>query len=818
MTLSRRDLLRLGIAASAVPAFTRRARAWALDDLAAAAPTLASPIPLERVRLTGGPLREAQQADARYLLSLDPDRMLAYFRVRAGMEQRAEPYGGWDGGGRNLTGHMAGHHLSAISLMYAATDDARFRQRADYMVRELDTVQRASGDGSLVALEGGRKAFEALRQGTIRASSFSLNGEWSPWYTLHKLFAGLRDAWRQTGNRTALAIEMRFAQWAEAILAPLDDAQIQQMLRTEFGGMNEVLVDLARDTGDDRWMALSYKFEDRAFVDPLARHEDDLDNVHGNMSIPKLIGSADRHAAIDTGTDLLAASFFWDRVVYHHSFATGGHGTDEYWGPADVIGGRVDGRTAESCNVYNMLKLTRRLFEFRPDPRYADFHERALFNHALASINPADGQMCYMVPVGRGVQHEYQDPYEAFTCCVGTGMENHALHGLGLYYTAVDKLWVNQYAPSTAEWREAGARLEMETDFPEGETATLTLRLRTPRRFELLLRRPHWSGEGFGITVSPDPEAKVRLVQAQSSGQGNELPSSAYLGITREWHDGDRVELRLPKQLRLEPTPDMPERTAILWGPLVLAGDLGAEGARGQDEEERIDPPAPAPVLVSADRDPHTWLRRGDAPGHFRTHDAAFDPDPMSAPHPVDFAPFYRLHRRTYGIYWDLYSPEQWQAKRAEWTAAAEHQRRLEAATVGSVLPGDEASIKAANFQGSTEAGLNYVVGRPGWRTGGWLSFELPVEADKAMALVATWYNADRRSLPARFDILVDGTTIASPVMRLEAPSRFFEVRYPIPAELIRGMKKVTVRFQAPRGGRVAALFGVRMVRANEAP
>ncbi len=241
--------------------------------------------------------------------------------------------------------------------------------------------------------------------------------------------------------------------------------------------------------------------------------------------------------------------------------------------------------------------------------------------------------------------------------------------GLGLYYTAGDKLWVNQYAPSTAEWREAGARLAMETGFPEGETATLTLRLTAPRRFELLLRKPHWSGEGFGITVRPDAGATVKLVPAESSGRGNEIPSSAYLSITREWHDGDRVELRLPKQLRLEPTPDMPERTAILWGPLVLAGDLGPEGARGQDEEERIDPPVPAPVLVSADRDPRRWLRPGSAPGHFRTVGAGHEPTAEGAAHDVEFMPFYQLHRRTYGIYWDLYTPEQWRGRQTELAA-----------------------------------------------------------------------------------------------------------------------------------------------------
>src|SRR2546421_7198386 len=243
----------------------------------------------------------------------------------------------------------------------------------------------------------------------VCSSDLDLNGEWSPWYTLHKMFAGLRDAYRYTGNATALAVEIKFAAWAERVLSGLDDAQIQHMLNTEFGGMNEVLADLYGDTGDERWLRLSYKFEHRAFIEPLERHQDDLGGTHGNTQIPKLLGSVKRFVYARAPADLLAAGFFWDQVVQHHSFATGGHGKDEYFWPPHKLSPMIDGPTCETCNVYNMLKLTRLLFALDPDPHYADFHERALFNHIMASIDPEDGRVCYMVPVGRGVQHEYQD-------------------------------------------------------------------------------------------------------------------------------------------------------------------------------------------------------------------------------------------------------------------------------------------------------------------------------------------------------------------------------------------------------------------------
>src|SRR6185436_7130405 len=462
----------------------------------------ATPVPLERVRLTGGPLKRVQDVTREYLLSLDPDRMMAYYRIRAGLAKKAEPYDGWDGDKRNLTGHIAGHHLSAVSLMYAATGDVKFKERADYLVKEMAEVQAKNGDGYLGALEGLREAFAAVSRGEIRSGGFDLNGLWSPWYTLHKTYAGLRDAYRYTGNKAALAMEVKYAAWAEGVLKPLTDAQVQKMLLTEHGGMNEVLADLYADTGDERWLTLSYRFEHHAFTDALKRSQDNLNGKHGNCQIPKLIGSAARYGYTADGGDLLASSFFFDRVAQHHSYATGGHGLSEYFGAPDMLSARVDGRTCESCNEYNMVKLGRRLFSFQPDGGYMDYNERALFNHVLASIDPADGTTSYMVPVGRGVQQEYADMQRSFTCCVGTGMENPAIHGYGIYYESPETVWVNLYAPSTAKLASRDVTLAMETGFPEGETAKVTVTSPKAQAFTLSLRRPNWAGDGFTVKVN----------------------------------------------------------------------------------------------------------------------------------------------------------------------------------------------------------------------------------------------------------------------------------------------------------------------------
>ncbi len=693
----------------------------------------ARPLPLTAVRLTGGPLKHAQDLDAAYLLALQPDRIMAHFRKRAGLPPKAEGYGGWDGAGRNLTGHIAGHYLSAVSLMYAVTGDSRFKERADTIVQEMEEVQDQDGYlGALMDGDGvdGKQRFAELAQGTIRSGGFDLNGLWSPWYVEHKLFAGLRDAYRHTGSRTALEVETRFAGWAEKILSPLDEAQDQQMLQTEFGGMNEVLADLYADTGDRRWLALSDKFEHRAVRDPLARREYHLGGLHANTQIPKLIGSLARYIYTGNEIDGEAARFFWDAVVSHQTFATGGHGKDEYFGPADQFSSRVNGRTDESCNIYNMLKLTRELFALRPDIKYAEFQERALFNHVLGSMDPEDGRTCYMVPVGQGVQHEYQDMFESFTCCVGTGMENHALHGHGLYYEDGQRLWVNLYAPSQAEWKSVGVSLVLETTFPEGEYASLKFTVQSPHAFTLALRRPSWAGAGFAVTVNGHP---IRSLPEPGT----------YVEIKQVWKSGDHVALTLPKTLHAEPLPDNPRRVALLWGPLVLAGDLCPE-----HDETSVRPIVP--VFVSAERPPAEWLKPvAGSPQRFRSDGVGRDTGGSGKISDVDFVPFYRLHRRTYAAYWDLYTPAEWDQKSAEIVAALEKQRQLEAATVGYAQPGEMQPERNFNQQGE-DTTPDRVLGRAGRRGRKWFSFDLPVDPAHPMTLIITYSTQEFRAADIR--------------------------------------------------------------------
>ncbi|MBI9016369.1 MAG: glycoside hydrolase family 127 protein [Phycisphaerae bacterium] len=778
-----------------------------------------NPLPLEDVRLLSGPLKKAQDLNKKTLLALEPDRLMAGYRIRAGLTPKAKGYGGWDSvEGKQLTGHIAGHWLSGVSLTYAATGDQRFKELADYLVREMKIVQDKRGNGYLGAIANkdgmdGAVIFEQqVARGDIHSSGFDLNGMWSPWYTLHKTFAGLRDAYRYTGNSMALQLEIKFAEWAQSVLSDLPDKQIQKMLNTEFGGMNEIFADLYADTGDDRWLEMSYKFEHKSFIEPLMRHEDNLAGKHGNTQVPKLIGSIDRFIYTGKATDAMAAGFFWDSVVGHHTFATGGHGKDEYFDLPDKMNDCIEGRTCETCNVYNMLKLTRRLFAINPSGLYADFLEQALFNHILASLDPTDGWACYMVPVGRGVRHEYERNMTdgGFTCCTGTSLESHALHGDGIYFESDDMLYVNMFVPSTVAWKSAGVHLKVETDFPEGESVRIEVSPKHSKRFALVLRRPFWAGDGFAVKINGHPVDDKLLADPYVQGVGHNLKQSGepdmhrpsyYIHLDRTWNDGDIVEVTLPKTLRLLPLKDNSNRVAIAWGPLVLAGDLGPEN---QAKPERI------PVFVAKGKPISGWLKPVEGKlGHFKSADG------VGQPSSVEMVPFYRLHRRIYAIYWDLFSTLEWQKCAAVYAAEEKRQLLFEKATVGYAQPGEMQPERNYNFQSDEQTSPVRIEGRPGRKSRNWFSFDMPVDQSHPMTLVVTYYSAEHSRWTTKFRIFADGELLADEHIKDSKPERFFDVEYELSSEMIKAKNEVTIRFEALEGAHISAIFGLRMIRGD---
>ena len=587
----------------------------------------ALPFPLQEVKLLDGPFKHATELDQKTILGYEPDRLLSRFYTEAGLTPRAEHYMGWEN--ETLAGHSLGHYLSACSMMYLTSRDPVFRQRAEYIVDELKKIQDATGDGYIGAFPKGREIFmNEVAKGNIRARGFDLNGIWSPFYTMHKILAGLRDTYRYCGDEKALTVEKNFADWIYNIVSPLTDEQIQRMLICEHGGINETFADLYADTRDKKYLKLANIFYHKAFLDAMKDGKDILARKHANTNIPKLIGLSRLYELTGDTSDKRAAEFFWKSVVDHHSYVTGGNGNKEYFGPADSLRNQLGEETTESCNVYNMLKLSEHLFEWKATPEVADFYERALFNHILSSQNPENGHVTYNLSLAMGGIKQFQDPMD-FTCCIGTGMENHSQYGRNIYYHNNNELFLFQYIASELDWKEKGLKLIQRTAYPEDQGTSLEFKCERPMTLALMFRYPGWAVNGIQISVNGQPE-----VAGQAAG--------SWIRIERVWKTGDKVEVRIPFPLRIETMPDDSNRIAVLYGPMVLAGDLGPLA------DTTIKSPDYVPVLYINDRNPASWLRPVEGkPNSFNTVSTG-------KPRDVILRPFYSIYDRRYTVYWDL--------------------------------------------------------------------------------------------------------------------------------------------------------------------
>jgi len=744
----------------------------------------ALPFGLDEVTLLDGPFKHALELNITSLLSYEPDRLLAKFRKQAGLEPKAEHYHGWEDD--TLAGHSLGHHLSACSLMYKTTSDPRFLERVNYIVDELSACQEADGDGYIGAFPDGKRIFEEeIAKGDILSKKFNLNGIWAPFYTQHKILSGLNDAYHLCGNQKALEIQKKFADWLEGVVMGLDDDQVQEMLVCEHGGMNEALANLYADTQDERYLRMSRLFYHKAILEPLAEGEDILPGQHGNTQIPKLIGLARLYELTAKEKDRKTAEFFWDRVANHHSYVTGGHGNHEYFGEPDKLRDRLSQGTTETCNVYNMLKLSRHLFMWDAEAPVSDFYERALFNHILSSQHPESGRVIYNLSLEMGGYKVYQDPYW-FTCCVGTGMENHSKYSRNIYFHNDKELFLFQYIASDLDWKEKGLKVRQMTEYPDEPKTTLEFICEKPVTLILQVRYPYWAEKGIEIDVN----GKKQRVNGE--------PGS-FVPLHREWKNGDRIEIRIPFTLRLEAMPDDANRAAVMYGPLVMAGDLGPV-----DDPEAEDS-LYVPVFMTQDRNPANWTEPvPDQENTFKTKD-------VGRPRDVELKPFYKTHERRYSIYWDLMTEEAWKERQDTYQQDRERRKMLEKMTVDFVQPGDRKVEMEHNFKGErTNAG---VFQRRRYREAreGWFSYDLKVFKGQPMALAVDYWGGYPGS--KTFDILVDGQGIATENISNKKDGYFINVVYDIPDELTFEKEKVTVTFKAHPGNAAGPVFEIRVIK-----
>jgi uncharacterized protein len=618
-----------------------------------AEPPGAKLFPLINVRLLNGPFKHAQDVNRRYMLQHDPDRLLAPFRTEAGLPAKAEMYHDLEDTG--LAGHMAGHYLSALAQQFASTGDAEMKKRLDYMVAELAACQKALGDGYIGGVPNGIVAWDQMAAGTLIVNDpFHLNGLSVPWYNLHKTFAGLRDAWLVAGNAQARDVLVGLSDWCDVLTANLFDQQMQQMLDVEHGAMNEVLADVSVITGDQKYLTLAKRFSHRKVLDALMAKRDVLDRLHANTQIAKAIGFARIGEITNDPAWIDAARFFWDNVVTRRSVAIGGHGDGNFFNPVANFVTTVNGRGGpETCGSHNMLRLTEQLYRLDPDPKFADYCERTLFNHILASQHPETGGHVYATPLRPRSERIYSAAEINLWCCVGTGIQSHSKHGRFIYAFADDALYVNQFIASELDWPERKVKLRQETTFPDAPRTRLVVSTESPTPWALRVRCPGWVRQGeCKISVNGEP------------WPGEAKPGS-YVAIEREWRDGDRVDVELPMHTRLERLPDGKDFVAVMHGPIVLAAKVADPNL-----QPHVPKTTPNSHISSAPR-----LPIETAPifaGDEETVVAAIQPvagRPLTftasgAIRPEEFrdlelTPFFRIHDARYMLYWPIAKAEE---------------------------------------------------------------------------------------------------------------------------------------------------------------
>ena len=764
----------------------------------------ADEFPLGDVKLLDGPLQKARDLNIRTLLQYDCDRLLAPYRIQAGLEPRKKAYPNWDG----LDGHVGGHYLAAMA-MNAATGDEECRRRMEYMISELQICADANvknhpewGKGYVGGMPDSENIWSNFKKGDFQVYSRA----WAPFYNLHKMYAGLRDAWLYCGNEQAKALFLGFCDWAIDLTAGLSDTQMEQMMGNEHGGMNEVLVDAYAITGDPKYLTVARRFSHRMLLDQMSQRVDRLDNLHANTQVPKAVGFA-RIAELggdETFND--AAEFFWDIVTGERSLAFGGNSRREHFPSREACTdfiNDIDG--PESCNTFNMLRLTEHLHRRNPDARYADYYELATFNHILSTQHPEHGGYVYFTPARPRHYRNYSAPNEAMWCCVGTGMENHGKYGQFIYTHKGNALFVNLFVSSELNWREKGVTLRQETGFPYGETSRITI-AGGKGTFPVLVRYPGWVKPGeFSVKVNGKP---VEII----TGPGS------YVSIDRKWKKGDVIDINFPMHSSVKYLPNVPKYVALMHGPILLGMKTGTEDLAhliaddsrfGQYASGAKLPLDGAPILIDdhIDRIADHLKPVAGKPLHY-TLDIK-----MENPIRNEIQPFFEIHDARYMMYW-LTLSEQGYKDYLEGLARAEKERQeLEARTVDKVQPGEQQPETDHKMEtnGSSTGNNNDVFFRDA-RNGRFFSYLMKTDGRTDLSLRLQFWGVGEWKTH-EFDIFVDDELLTS--VNNTGKYRISEFKYetfPIPASMLEGKDQVRVKFVAKPGKQVGEIYGVRLV------
>jgi len=778
---------------------------------------------LRDVRLLKGPLHDQQELNRAYLLKLDPDRLLSRFRSEAGLEPKAPPYRGWESESPLLPGHILGFYMSGAAMTVQATGDTVLRERLEYIVDELAEVQRAHGSGYMLAIPDGKPLFADIAAGRIRIdglpwNGFQINGQFEPTYTMNKLMLGLYQIVLAIDSDKARQVFLRLADWfGGEIVDKLDDAQLQTLLQCEHGSLHESYVDAYALSGQDKYLAWAKRLCHERMLAPLAEGRGDfLTHFHANSNIPKYTGFERIYRV--TGQDRLhrAAMNFWNDVVTRRSWVIGGNSASEhFFDPNDFTNALHAPAGPESCNSVNMLRLTEALYVTEPSARMMDFYERVLFNHILSAHDNERAMAVYYTPMFPGAYRVYADEFDSMWCCVGTGLEVPGKYGQMIYTHSPDDgaLDVQLFAASEVNWAARGVTIRQATRFPYEAATTLTIRTHKPGvKFTLRVRHPAWVPDGkLGLTLN-----------------GRALPNDSHRGayavVDRAWDDGDVLRVELPMALNVETLPGNNRYVALLYGPIVLSGELGRTGGLTRRDFWQIEttvprkliPEAETPTFVDDDvTSVLSHIRPVDGkPLHFRTVGLE--------PNDVGVIPFFENHFQRYAVYWRRMSPEALRQEREQMAAEARQRAELKARTVDEVLIGDEDSEGAHALAGkNTNTGFGAYGRRmtTRWRDagpGGWFSYRLALTDEQPLILRCTYWGRERG--PRTFDILIDDQLLATESLGDTGSDEFVSKEIPLPETLIAGKSRITVKFQPHPSNMAGGLFDLRILRNRQKP
>ena len=753
--------------------------------------------PLSQVELLPeSPFRHACELNADVLLTYDTDRLLAPYLKEAGLPAKAESFSNWDG----LDGHIGGHYLSALAIHYASTGRKEFKERLDYAVDELARCAEADGTGYIGGIPGSAELWSEVRKGNVGM----VWKRWVPWYNIHKTYAGLRDAWLYAGSEKARKLFIGMCDWAVDLTKDLSDAQMEQMLDSEHGGMPEVLADAYAMTGDTRYLDAARRFSHHRLLDSMAAGTDNLDNMHANTQVPKVVGFQ-RIAELGGDADHeRAARFFWHTVTGTRSISIGGNSRREHFPAAnDYISYVTDREGPESCNTNNMLKLTEGLFRMAPSAELADYYERALYNHILSTQHPGHGGYVYFTPARPGHYRVYSQPNSAMWCCVGTGMENHGKYGQFVYTHDDDNtLRVNLFAASRLSWPEKGLTLTQHTAFPNEESSELTLGLEKPARFDLKIRRPAWC-PGMRVSVNG------KEVKATAGADG-------YLSISRKWKHGDKVRVDLPMSFSIEPLRNRPEYVSILRGPIVLAAATDRSDLQGLLADDSrwahiahgpLRPLFDTPVILADSAALLAALKPVDGkPMHYTLQGVFANTDST-----LELQPFHTVHDARYMLYWLTMTPEGYAAHRHAMELEEQKTLALDARTVDAVRAGEQ-QPEADHYMSAERSDKGVMMGQPYRRAyDGSFSYRLRTQRTPGLRLMVRYWGNETDN--RRFDILADDEVIASEnISGRWREEKFVDVEYELPARVAEA-DSVTITFRSHPGKCAGDVFHVRLIK-----